>query len=313
MSEEIKAFPKIFHIGDGMIQNLFKGKVEITEKVDGSQFAFGINSKGEIVFRSKGQDLTYADIPKMFRKAVEQVERLTPFLTANFRDTYFYCEYLEKIHHNILTYGQIPKNHLYLFGVYKDGNFISDYNKLFEFADSLEIEQVNVLDWKEIENVQDLEKYLEIDSCLGNTKVEGIVVKNYNEPCVRGSFALPISMGKYVSEKFKEKHKEGWARHTTKGGVDLFIESFRTEARWQKAVQHLREKGELENQPRDIGKLMKEINLDIIEEETEIIKEQLYKLYIKDITRKATAGFAEWYKKQLLENAFIETKERSKF
>ena len=88
-------------------------------------------------------------------------------------------------------------------------------------------------------------------------------------------------------------------------GVAIFIESFRTEARWQKAVQHLREKEELENQPRDIGKLMKEINLDIIEEESENIKEQLYKLYIKDITRKATAGFAEWYKKQLLENAFV--------
>jgi hypothetical protein len=305
MSEKIKAFPKIFHIGDGMIQNLFKGKVEITEKIDGSQFAFGIDSGNEVVFRSKGQDITYADAPKMFKKAVEQVERIKPILLDNkFKDTYFYCEYLEKPHHNILTYERIPKNYLYLFGVYEKGNFVSDYKELQKYANVLGIEPVYILDYGEIQDVEDIEKYLDTDSCLGNTKIEGIVVKNYNEPCMRGSFILPISMGKYVSEKFKEKHKEGWARHTTKGNLELFIEGFRTEARWQKAVQHLREKGELENQPRDIGKLMKEINLDIIEEETDIIKDCLFKLYIKDITRKATAGFAEWYKEQLLKNAF---------
>jgi len=304
MSIKINAFPKIFHVGESMIQNLFKGKVEITEKVDGSQFDFGIDKDGEIVMRSHGQDLTYASIPNMFQEAVDQVERLRPFITANFRDVYFYCEYLQKAYHNVLTYGRIPKNHLYLFGVYKDGKYISDYQDLWGYADSLEIERVNLLDNLEVKNSQEIEKYLDTESILGNTKIEGIVIKNYNEPSMRGSFFIPISMGKYVSEQFKEQHS-GWKyQHTSKGKLQLYIDSFRTEARWQKAVQHLREKGELEEQPKDIGKLMKEINLDIIEEEQENIKKYLYQLFIKDITRKATAGFAEWYKKQLLEKAF---------
>ena len=42
----IQSFPKIFHIGESMIQNLFKGEVEITEKLDGSQFDFGITKDG---------------------------------------------------------------------------------------------------------------------------------------------------------------------------------------------------------------------------------------------------------------------------
>ncbi len=84
----------------------------------------------------------------------------------------------------------------------------------------------------------------------------------------------------------------------------MFIESFRSEARWQKAVQHLKEKGELENSPRDIGKLMTEIKKDILEEEEENIKNTLLKIFKEDIMRKAVRGFPEWYKKQLLQKSF---------
>jgi len=83
-----------------------------------------------------------------------------------------------------------------------------------------------------------------------------------------------------------------------------FIKSFRTEARWRKAVQHLQEKGELEGGPRDIGKLMKEINTDIEQEEIEEIKNFFCKHFLKQIKRTAGAGFPEWYKDQLLKKAF---------
>jgi len=301
----IKSFPKIFHIGESMIQNLFKGEVEITEKIDGSQFNFGIAKDGEIVMRSHGQELTNTDVPKMFKKASEQVERIGSFLQEiGTRDMYFYCEYLEKPHHNTLTYSRIPNNNLYLFGIYKDGGWVSDYEILNEWADKTEIEKPNVLYVGSIKNPEELEKYLETDSVLGNTKIEGIVVKNYNEPSMRGNFFIPISMGKYVSEKFKEKHDKGWNKKTSKGKLELFIEGFRTEARWDKAIQHLKENDELENAPRDIAKLMKEIDRDIKEEELENIKDSLVKIVLPDINRKAKAGFAEYYKKSLMDKAF---------
>lgn len=299
----ISPFPKIFHIGDSLIPNLFKGKVEISEKIDGSQWSWGINEDKELVFRSKGEDLTEKGVNDgMFLDAKKQTDRIYKLLKKKkLKDIYFYSEYLQKPKHNVLAYSRIPKNNLYLFGVMENGEFISDYKKLWEYADLLEIERVNIIYQGEIKNTNELTKFLDNDSILGKEKIEGIVVKNYNEPSGKGSFVMPISMGKYVREDFKERHKVEFK--TTKGDLQMFIESFRTEARWQKAIQHLKEKGELENSPRDIGNLIKEIQRDLLEEETENIKEELFKLYKDDFTRKAIAGFPEWYKKKLLENS----------
>ncbi len=47
-----------------------------------------------------------------------------------------------------------------------------------------------------------------------------------------------------------------------------------------------------------------ELKKDLIEEEKEAIKEELYKFFIDEILRKATAGFPEWYKEQLVRKAF---------
>ncbi len=275
--------------------------MEITEKIDGSQWAFGIDQDGEVVMRSKGQDLTHQIVPKMFEKAEEQVKRMTPIMERDLKDIYFYTEFLGKPHHNILTYERVPKNHLYLFGIMRGQTFISRYEVLCEYADLLDIERPNLLYSGEIKGIKEVEGLLESDSILGKEKVEGIVVKNYSEPSGKGSFIIPISMGKYVAEKFKERHKTEWkGTFTSKGKLETFIENFRAIPRWEKAIQHLKEKGELENAPRDIGKLVKEIERDLMEEETENIKEGLFKIFKGDILRKAKRGFPEWYKEKLL-------------
>lgn len=129
---------------------------------------------------------------------------------------------------------------------------------------------------------------------------EGVVIKNYSQHTSIGD--PTICCGKYVRESFKERHKKEWK--TEGDSVQAFIDSFRNEARWNKAVQHLRDKGELENSPRDIGKVIKEIQVDIVEEEKEEIKEFFYKHFSKRIFRKATAGVAEWYKDKLLGKVF---------
>jgi len=306
----ISSFPKVFHIGEDMISNLFKGEIEITEKIDGSQWSFGINEDGETMMRSKGQDLTHQAVPKMFEKAQSQVERMIPILKEKkLKDIIFYCEFLNGPSHNVLKYERIPKNNLYLFGVRDRENFISDYEILWKYADLLDIERVNILYVGELKSVEELDKLLEKDSILGNEKIEGIVVKNYNEPSGKGSYILPISMGKYVGESFKERHKTEWrGSHTSKGRLEIYFDSFRAEARWDKALQHLKENDELENAPRDIGKLMKEIERDLIEEEAENIKEELYKIFINDIIRKARRGVPEWYKEKLVERGFTNEK-----
>lgn len=159
------AFPKILHIGNKQISDLFDGVVEITEKVDGSQLGFGkVNG-----------------------------------------------EWLSKPKHNVLAYDRTPKNGIALFGVYN-----------------------------------------------------------------------PETQEHYGMDK-----------------LEVAISQYKSEARWNKAIQHLRENGELAGTPADIGRLIKEVRFDITLEEKENIKEELWKIYKDDFLRNAVFGLPEWYKKKL--------------
>jgi hypothetical protein len=299
----ISAFPKIFALGSPQIERIFNGEVEITEKIDGSQFCFGLIDN-ELVMRSKGKIIYRDCVDKMFSKAVDYVVSIENKIPNN---TIFYCEYLRNPKHNVLSYGRIPKNNLMLFGVSTpERKFVSIYINLRDFADLLEIERVPLLDITTITNSDDLKTYLNMNSILGNVKIEGIVVKNYNtSTIITENVILPIMSGKYVSETFKETHKKNWSKeNTSKGALEIFKEQFRTEARWLKAIQHLKDDNKLEFSPRDIGKLLKAINIDIQAEEEENIKNGLYKIFKSEILRYANKGFPEWYKEQLLEKAF---------
>lgn len=299
----IKSFPKIFAIGTDYIQDIFKNSVEITEKIDGSQFVFG-KIKGELFLRSKGAQLFIDNPTKMFQEAIDYIISIEDKITNN---TIYFCEYLKTPKHNVLGYERIPKNHLILFGVSDETgtSFKKKHTELIKITKSLDIDVVPLLYKGRIKKADELLDFMEKESFLGKVKTEGIVVKNYKQPFLLGGQPIPLMMGKYVSEKFKEVHRTTWKRdNTSKGKWELFIEGFCTEARWQKAVQHLREKGKLENEPKDIGKLMKEINLDIISEEKENIKEFLWKEFGNELLRKASKGMPEWYKKQLLKKTF---------
>ncbi len=75
---------------------------------------------------------------------------------------------------------------------------------------------------------------------------------------------------------------------------------YKSEARWNKAVQHLRDNGELTGTPKDIGPLIKEVRQDIIAEEKENIKETLWGISQNDFLATATNGLPQFYKEQLI-------------
>jgi hypothetical protein len=147
-----------------------------------------------------------------------------------------------------------------------------------------------------------VQTFLERESILGGSKIEGVVLKNY----AQFGGDKKVLMGKYVSESFKEVHKKEWGENNPKQGdiVIRLITMFKTDARWSKSVQHLFERGELENSPRDIGKLLIEVKSDIKKECTEEIKDTLYSWAIDAILRGACDGLPEWYKGRLLESQF---------
>ena len=292
----IKSFPKIFQMGTKYISNIFDGEVEITEKVDGSQFVFG-KLDGQLYMRSKGTQQYRENPDKMFQRAVDYVGKIEDLIPDN---TIFYCEYLNKEKHNVLVYNRVPINNLILFGVAtKEEEFSSD---LVSWASKLGIESVPVV-FKGIASADMLLKLLENESILGGVNIEGVVVKNYNKTVLVGGQVIPIMTGKYVSEKFKEVHNKDWKKENTGHGKwDTFKMGFRTEARWNKAIQFLKENNTLVGEPRDIGLLVKRVREDICEEEKENIKDMLWKIYSGEILRYASAGLPEWYKEQLLKS-----------
>lgn len=293
---EIKAFPKIWAMGTRHVRDIFDGEVEITEKVDGSQFAFG-RLDGELQMRSKGKVIVIDAPDKMFQRAVDYVISIESFVPDNM---VFYCEYLQKPKHNVLCYDRTPLNNLALFGVSDaDRDWMeSKHSILKSWGDTLGIDTVPLLLTGRV-NAQQAMELIELDSMLGGVKIEGVVVKSYKEMWIADQL-LPITSAKYVSEAFKEVHRTNWkGENTGKGKWEIFIEGYRTDARWEKAIQHLQESGVLFGEPRDIGALIKEVQRDIQEECRDEILDFLYKTFAGDLTRKATQGLPEWYKKRI--------------
>lgn len=291
------SFPKIWHLGAPQAARLFMGPVEVTEKIDGSQLNFGKTPEGELIMRSKGAPQIPGTTDKLFRPVVEWVMSIQEKLP---RGVMFHGETLCSPRHNTLTYARVPNGNLMLYGISEGDVFVSMHSALAAWARELGCEVVPLLDHKEFPDgfkEADLDHYLQGESVLGGCKAEGIVVKNYAEQLLIGGRLIPILAGKFVTEAFKEKHGAEWQTHGDK--LDLLMQSYKTEARWRKAIQHLRERGELQLAPQDIGNLLKELNLDFIEECKEEVKEALWKHHSKSFSKTICNGFPEWYKHQL--------------
>jgi hypothetical protein len=302
----IPTYCKIWQLGHREARRVFDGNIEVTEKVDGSQFGFGKLLSGELVARSKGKQLFFDAPEELFKEGLESVQRMEHLISPGWS---FYAEYLKKPKHNVLAYDRIPKNHLALFAAFEDDNPIMDYTTLEDVATMLDIDVVPKLysgpgDAFKADTLQELNIFLGIESFLRGEKIEGIVIKNYHETVLVGGQYFPLLAAKFVSDGFKERHNS----QTPKGknNFQAYCESFRTEARWLKAIQHLRDNGELKKDLPDIGPLMNEIRRDIKEEHIDEIKAFLYQNFKQEIMRKAVAGFPEWYKKRLVEENFNE-------
>lgn len=307
MNINLTAFPKIFSIGENSIKHLFDDDVEITEKVDGSQFVFYKTVNDRIEMRSKGRQIFIENIDKLFKPVATYIHDNKDKIPANH---IFYGETLAKPQHNTLKYDRVPKNHLVLFAVEKKvdafGSIFLDYSDIELLATSLDVDMVPLFFKGKMPNYQELlPDFLNKKSYLGNVNIEGIVIKNIYKNCAIGDKIFPITCAKFVSANFKEVHDKSWKSKnvTNKDALTLLKERYKSFSRWEKSIQHLKEMGELTNSPQDIGKLIVEINKDIEEECKESIKEDLYQIFGKEIIRYACSGFPEWYKQKLFDES----------
>lgn len=290
-------YPSIYNLGHSAINELFLDDVLVEEKVDGSQFSFGIFD-GVYRFKSKNRELFDNQSAGMFNCAVDVVKTLPLHDGWTYRG-----EYLQKPKHNTLAYERVPNQYIILFDINTaEETYLTRSEKEYE-ANRIGLEIVPVLYEGKIHNTQIIDDMLNSTSILGAQHIEGVVIKNY----LRFGKDKKVLMGKYVSEKFKERNSH---RPTTRGDIITnIINTYRCESRWDKAVFHLRDNNILENTPTDIGKIIVEVHRDITKECKDEIMEKLWGAYYKTIVGGITKGIPEWYKNKLMNTMFPPTKE----
>lgn len=305
MSKALHSYPKVYNMGHPAIADLFAGPVVVQEKIDGSQFSFGVVD-GVLHCRSKGATVFPETADKLFRGAVDTAARLHAERKLVEGWTYR-GEAMCGPKHNALAYERAPVGNVILFDVDTgQEQRINDPQRLEQIAGVLGLEHVPVFHVGAVASLADLESLLDRPSVLGG-KMEGVVVKNY----ARWGRDGKMLMGKVVSADFREINAKEWKKSnpTRSDVIEGLIDTYRTDARWQKAVQHLRESGALTESPADIGKLIREVGEDVHAECAEEIKEALFRAFWKDIQRGVTRGLPEWYKGTLAEQQFAPTEE----
>lgn len=303
----VPGYGKILALGSQMTENALVGDVIIQEKVDGSQFRFGFNESGKIVCSSKSVAIDIENPPQLFREGVEYIQMALSGIQAQcqvsgieiYKDVYFYGEYLQTPKHNTLAYDRIPTNHICLFDVLDEGKWL-DRLEVAIWAGLLSVDVIPEL-YSGPATIDTIMGLLQTKSYLGGQTLEGVVVKNYGQT-IEYAGRLQTLFCKYVREEFKELHHQNQDYIPNKEKTAALFSEYRIETRWDKAIQHIRDAGELENSPRDIGKIIAEVPADILSENEAEIKDRLWSLYKKDFTKIVTRGLPEHYKKKLLDN-----------
>lgn len=290
------SYPSPKAMGHGMIKELLLDPVIIEEKLDGSQFSFGVfGPDRELRCRSKGAQINMFAPEKMFLQAIETAKELAPLLIEGYT---YRSEYFQKPKHNVLAYARIPNKHLMLIDINSGHEQYLEYHDKVKEGERIGLETTPLLYHGVVTDPFMIRDFLERTSVLGGPKIEGVVVKNYKRFTMDGK----VQMGKFVSEEFKEVHSSDWKETNpdNKDIVQVLIAKYRTPARWMKAVQHLKEAGKINGEMSDMAVLFPEVLKDTRKECEEEIKQLLFNWAWKNIGRSLTGGLPEWYREQLL-------------
>lgn len=294
----LHSYPSIFNLGHKAVKTLFDTEVLIEEKVDGSQFSFG-KIDGVLFMRSKSATLYEPVTDKLFKAATTYISSIKDQLQEGWT---YRGEVLRAPKHNALEYERTPNNNVIIYDIDRgDQDYLTAEEKKAE-ATRIGLETVPVFFQGKVENYEQLKAFFENLSILGKAKVEGMVIKAYSQ----FGQDKKVLMGKWVSEAFKEVHGKEWSEANPKKAdfLSVLVAALKTDARWEKGIQHLREAGQLEDSPRDIGILLREIQEDVKKEMGDAIKDKLFAYYWPQIARGTIAGFPEYYKERLAKSQF---------
>ena len=281
---------------------------EVQEKIDGSQFSFMLED-GVLRCKSRKVDIVYSVVDGevvadsswkgAIQNLINNIDQIAPGII-------YRGEVLRSHRHNKICYNRAPKGNLVLFEVESvDGKFLTNSTSLANIASQLGVDYAPF-----IGSVKSLSEYTDeafmdhlenSESVLGG-RMEGVVLKSFQGSWYGyrdGTSVLIYPSIKFVCPEFMERtHKKTKGKSSIQDYIKDLGDSLKNTNRWDKAIQHLRESGELTGTVKDIGPLIKEIHTDIsLEEDADLIK--LLKRVRKHVLKKSTKGFAEYYKNML--------------
>ena len=294
-------YPKSYNLGNKNLEGFFEHPIYVQEKIDGSQFSFGYFD-GKLRCWSRAQELNLLN-PGMFKPAIDALLDRDPLAFMN--ECTYRGEFLARPRHNHLAYDRIPKQHVVLFDVQdKAGEWLIHAELCVEGQRlGFDVAPVYML-WN---NQTDSESYLleeikklvaTMKPVLGGEHIEGVVLKSYQR-----NADGHVMFGKYVRPEYREEapHKK-----PKKGsGTDEFLAALAYAvtgpARWEKALQHLRDGGVATGEMQDMPLLIQEVNADIYLECSADFETSLLVWALPKMKQHFIKGLAEWYKDKLLE------------
>lgn len=271
---KIPSYGRIPRLGNKEATGVFLGEISVQEKYDGSQITFGIVD-GEVVVQSRKIDVTNSP-DKRFRMIAARIKRMDLPDNAIMRGEFLYTE-----KHNRIKYGRIPLNNIVVFDVFSDG--YCPPQAVINVADFLGFEPVKELYRGPGEDCPDIEELTQQPSSLGGA-MEGVVIKNLTNG----------RRAKYVRKEFQEVTTPR-EKKPNEQPLEYIASVFQNEARWRKAVEHLRDEELLVGNQTDIGLLIRELHRDFDEECVDEAKDLLWAAYRKHLLKRITVGFADWY------------------
>eukprot|EP01090_Pellita_catalonica_P020012 TRINITY_DN696_c0_g1_i1.p2 TRINITY_DN696_c0_g1~~TRINITY_DN696_c0_g1_i1.p2 ORF type:complete len:337 (-),score=60.06 TRINITY_DN696_c0_g1_i1:2034-3044(-) len=304
---------------------LFEGNWIVEEKIDGSQLSFAWDSAAQtVLFRNKNSaSFLSGEAPYLNKTFGKTMASLLPIGSLLNSDYVYHGEAMRSSRHNRLLYQRAPRRYFILFDI-KDkqtGHYLS-YEEKCKEAKRLDLEIPSLylegagIDSAEraIAKIMAMIEKGDLESALGGNP-EGIVIKNYTN--VKNETGRP-PMLKSVRTEFKEavarKFTSAEKRFkitpsTTVAELCQYMGGcYNTEARWQKAVQHLDETGQLhatEGEMKAFGKdvklLVQELDRDLFKEYEEEIKVDLLSELFPRIAAEGRKGFTAFYRQLCLQ------------
>lgn len=282
----------------------------IEEKIDGSQLSVFLDeNEHKLKFYNKNTEVCPTNYA--FSKAISMLSQNKIINSLN-PDYIYHGESVRQNRHNVIRYETTPKYYFIVYDIFKisDKSYLSREDKEEE-CKRLSFACVPVLYFNDIaeinpydkchELIQMIEKE-ELHSCLGGP-IEGVVLKHHAYVSKGKKIATKL---KCVTDTFKERHKTKQCSNDY--SADEYLEklgkSFNTEARFQKAYQHLREKNKLTDELKqsDTDKIIEELNDDFDKEYKDELTLLLWTEFSPIIKKYSCQGIGNWIKKKIDES-----------